>query len=155
MVHCIFNNAIPSNVISPDAPGYEPHDINATAPSALERYQRDMIGYAPDLAVYAYGLNDSRCGHDLDSFMKSYAQIVETTKAQCPQALIVLVGPYWNLQYDAATWAIPANQKRFKKFSVPGDELVLSYNRSIADLAQDTGALFVDVYSVLEGLHGC
>ena len=37
--------------MSPDAPGYEPGDLFATAPSAIERYQEDMIGYHPDLWV--------------------------------------------------------------------------------------------------------
>ena len=67
----VFNNAIPSNVISPDAPGYVASDTCGTAPSALERFEIDMIGYGPDMAVYAYGLNDSRCGHDEDSFMRA------------------------------------------------------------------------------------
>ncbi len=54
----LFNNAIPANVISPDAPGYEAGDAYATSPSALERFEEDMISYRPDMAVYAYGLND-------------------------------------------------------------------------------------------------
>ena len=87
----------------------------------------------------------------LDSFMKAYSQIVCTTRDRCPDALIVLVGPYWNLQYDAETWALPENQNRFGKFSVPGDELVVSYNDAIAELADQSGAVFVDLYRFLEG----
>ena len=54
-----YNHAIPSNVISPDAPGYEAGDFYRTAPSAIERFEADMLAYQPDLAMYAYGLNDS------------------------------------------------------------------------------------------------
>lgn len=147
----VFNNAIPANVISPEAPGYESGDAYATSPSALERFETDMIAYEPDLAVYAYGLNDSRCGHDLESFMSAYSTIVYTTKTKLPEALILLVGPYWNLQYDAATWSQQKYHGRFGKFNLGGHDLVLAYNAAISDLAEQTGCLFVDVYSMLEG----
>ncbi len=154
-----LNHAIPANVISPDAPGYEPDDIYGTAPSALERYQQDMIAHEPDLALFAYGLNDARCGHSLDSFIDAYGTIVENTRLALPEALIVLVGPYWNLQFDADTWSQPQYQNWiFGKFDKAGDGLVKAYNQAIAQLAADRNALFVDVYSMLEGatwlLHG-
>jgi hypothetical protein len=34
---------------------------------------------------------------------------------------------------------------------LPGDALVTSYNQAIATMARETGALFVDLYSLLEG----
>ena len=71
----VFNNSIPSNVISPRAPGYDAKHIYGTAPSALERFKEDTIDYRPDMAVYAYGLNDSRCGHALESFIEDYEKI--------------------------------------------------------------------------------
>ncbi len=135
-----------------------PGDRYATAPSALERYEQDMIAYRPDMAVYAYGLNDSRCGHPLDSFLAAYETIVAKTQDALPEALVVLVGPYWNLQYDAETWSDPKYAARFGKFGRAGDDLVLAYNEAIAGLASRRSALFVDVYHVLEGapwlLHG-
>ena len=147
----VFNNAIPANVISPDAPGYVPGDVYRTAPSALERYEADMIAYGPDMAVYAYGLNDSRCGHSLESFIGAYRQIVSATRQSLPQALVVLVGPYWNLQYDTEAWEALGDGGRFGAFGRPGDDLVLAYNAAIAQLASEQGALFVDVYHLLEG----
>ena len=147
----VLNNAIPANVISPDAPGYVAGDTYRTAPSALERFETDMIGYGPDMAVYAYGLNDSRCGHNVDSFMRAYTTIVSTTRKSLPDALVVLVGPYWNLQYDANTWARAEYKDRFGRFGRPGDDLVLAYNEAISRLASETGSLFVDVYRILEG----
>jgi lysophospholipase L1-like esterase len=147
----VFNNAIPANVLSPDAPGYEPGDEYRTAPSALERFEQDMIAYAPDMALYAYGLNDSRCGQPVDRFMAAYRIILERTRRALPDVLLVLVGPYWNLQYDSRTWSNPIYKDRFGNFNLPGDELVRAYNAEIATLAAETGALFVDVYSMLEG----
>ncbi|MFH1740697.1 MAG: SGNH/GDSL hydrolase family protein [bacterium] len=147
----VINNAIPANVISPDAPGYEPGNVYATAPSALERFETDMIAYRPDMAVYAYGLNDSRCGHEIKSFMRAYKTIVSKTREELPESLVVLVGPYWNLQYDAQTWSNPKYEGRFGKFNRAGDHLVLAYNQAIEELARESGAIFVDVYHLLEG----
>ncbi len=147
----IYNHAIPSNVISPDAPGYSAGDAYRTSPSALERYQEDMIAYEPDLAVFAYGLNDSRCGHATESFMKAYRRIVEDTRVRCPDALVVLVGPYWNPQYDPEVWDSLEHQPDFHAFGRKGDDLVCAYNQAIRDLARESGALFVDLYSMLEG----
>jgi hypothetical protein len=148
----VFNNSIPSNVISPAAPAYNPDRAYNTAPSAIERYENDMISYRPDLAVYAYGLNDSRCGHPLNSFMQAYRKIVANTMKKLPDALTVLVGPYWNVQYNAQAWARgPYEKQRAGKFNVAGDALVTSYNKAIAAMASETGALFIDVYSLLEG----
>ena len=148
----VFNNAIPSNVISPRAPGYDPQAVYGIAPSALERFEQDMIAYQPDMAVYAYGLNDSRCGHAVESFIEDYETIVRETRRRLPEALIVLVGPYWNLQYDAATWAKPEYKElRESPWGVGGDELVLAYNAAIAELADRYEALFSNVYRATEG----
>jgi hypothetical protein len=150
----VFNNSIPANVISQAASGYSARDVYGTAPSAIDRYENDMIAYQPDLAVYAYGLNDSRCGHSLNSFMQAYREIVVNTIKKLPEALTVLVGPYWNVQYNAELWADPKFEQikvGFGKFALPGDELVLSYNKAIAAMAVETGAIFVDVYSLQEG----
>jgi len=148
----VFNNAIPANVISPDAPGYDPKDINATAPSAIERFERDMISYKPDLSIYAYGLNDSRCGHATKSFIDAYRKILLKTRQSLPDALIVLVGPYWNVQYNEEAWRDPKYYRDFfGAFDKSGDELVLSYNSELPKLANEVNGIFVDVYSILEG----
>ena len=132
-------------------PRYEPGDCYRTAPSAIERYREDMIAYRPDLAIFAYGLNDSRCGHDPKSFMRAYQEIVSTTQHECPNALIMLVGPYWNPQYDAEHWQKQHKPGKFGKFGRPGDDIVTAYNDAIADFAGEIGALYVDVYRMLEG----
>ena len=146
----VFNNSLPANVISPDAPGYNPEDLDATAPSAIERFEQDMISYKPDLALYAYGLNDSRCGHSTKSFINAYRKILVKTRQSLPDALIVIVGPYWNVQYNAKAWAKPEYQRNFGAFNKSGDELVLSYNAELPKLALEINAIFVDVYSILE-----
>ena len=146
----VYNNAIPSNVISPDAPAYP--EKRGTKPSALERYREHMIDFRPDLAIYAYGLNDSRCGHPLDSFMRAYETIVADTRAALPDALIVLAGPYWNIQYDEDEWAKPDyDAKRGSLFDETGEGLVVPCNDAIRDLAARHDALFVDLYNLTKG----
>lgn len=151
----VLNNAIPSNVISPSTPGYVPFNgTYATAPSALERYQEDMIAQRPDLAVYAYGLNDSRMGHDTSSFMRDYEAIVKNTRSQLGDSLIVLVGPYWNPQYDMDLWSQPEYDRARESFGVAGrggDDLVTVYNQRIGELAESYDCLFVDLYATLKG----
>jgi len=147
----VFNNAFPANVISPDAPGYDAKYVNGIAPSAIERFEEDMISYKPDIAVYAYGLNDSRCGHSTKSFIDAYRSILLKTRRSLPEALIVLVGPYWNIQYNEKAWTDPKYHRNFGAFGKSGDELVLSYNSELPKLANEVNAVFIDVYSVLEG----
>jgi hypothetical protein len=53
----LYNNSIPANVISPRSPGYA--CLPAVGkPSAVERYQEDLLAPRPDLVILAYGLND-------------------------------------------------------------------------------------------------
>ncbi len=83
--------------------------------------------------------------------MRAYRTVVSKTRESLPDALIVLVGPYWNLQYDTETWSDPKYERWFGKFNRAGVFLVLKYNAAIEELASETGALFVDVYHLLEG----
>jgi lysophospholipase L1-like esterase len=151
----VHNNSIPANVISPDAPGYEPfRGFYGVSPSAIERFQTDMIDWHPDLSVYAYGLNDSRCGHSTNSFLTAYEKIIRATREALPEALIVLVGPYWNPQYKEALWSDPAfdaHRDFFGVFNRGGDRLVNEYREGIRGLADRHGCLYIDVYPVLEG----
>lgn len=146
----VFNNSLPANVISPDAPGYDEKSRDAIAPSAIERFEQDMISYKPDLALYAFGLNDSRCGHSTKSFVNAYRKILVKTRQSLPDALIVIVGPYWNVQYNVKAWADPEYRRDFGAFDKSGDELVLSYNAELPKLAREINGIFVDVYSILE-----
>jgi hypothetical protein len=151
----VFNNSIPANVVSPAAPGYVPFSgAYAMAPAAIERFERDMLSKQPDAAIYAYGLNDARCGHAAQSFLEDYEAIIARTRDELPDSLIVLVGPYWNPQFEQELW----DQARFDgarfiygAFAIGGDALVLEYASGISVLASRYGALFVNVYTQLRG----
>ena len=53
-------------------------------------------------------------------------------------------------QYDAETWSQPRHQGRLRSW-FNGDDSVLSYNEAISTLAEQSGAIFVDLYHYLEG----
>jgi hypothetical protein len=87
-----LNNAIPANVISPRSPGYSSLPEYAL-PTAIERYKKDIIEHDPDLTIIAYGLNDSRCGNPVNSFIKDLETIVKDVKNNT-KSLIILTSPY-------------------------------------------------------------
>jgi hypothetical protein len=155
----VLNNSIPSNVISPASPEYRAFRGDyATAPSALERYSTDMIAHGPDLAIYAYGLNDSLAGHEAASFLRDYETIVSETRRQLPDALIVLVGPYWNPPHDLELWSEhrydeARERRRLHGWGAYGDDLVTAYNEGIRNIALESESLFVDIFSLCRGAH--
>jgi hypothetical protein len=108
----------------------------------------------PDIAVIAYGLNDSRSGYPVDSFIRDLEQIVNDT-VKITKALVVLTSPYWNTQYDERLWnrldPKPDWIDEWKDFTIPGRDLVWSYVTGIEKIANDHGCLFVDLFSPTEG----
>lgn len=150
----VRNNAIPANVVSPDAPGFLRADKPGTSPSLVERLDRDVIDHAPDLAIFAYGMNDARCGHAAGSFLAAYGDAIRRTREALPDALIVLVGPYWVPQFDADLWSSPdydATRRYFGRFADGGENLVAEYNAGIARIAEAHACVFADIYPALRG----
>ncbi|MBI4580938.1 MAG: hypothetical protein HY718_14620 [Planctomycetes bacterium] len=66
-----INKGIGANAISPRSPGY----AQSIKPSAMERYEQDVIANHPDLFIMAYGLNDMRAGMDLKEFIEDEEKI--------------------------------------------------------------------------------
>ena len=149
----VVNNSIPANVISPRSPGYAGIPEYGK-PSGLERYEQDLIEHQPDIAIIAYGLNDSRCGYPVALFLEELKQIVADTKKKT-KALIVLTSPYWNTQYDEELWNSldpkPDWVQDFSVFAVTGRNLAASYVSGIEKLAHNYGCLFADLFTPTEG----
>jgi lysophospholipase L1-like esterase len=125
-----FNKGIGANAISPRSPGYP----QSRKPSALERYQKDVIANRPDLFVLAYGLNDMRAGMNLGDFIADLEKIVREVQAAC-HPVIVLVGVYHMPRYD---WYPP-----YDRGCVAA---TLKFNQAIYALAERTGCLYADAY---------
>jgi len=148
----VFNNSVPGCVISPRSPGYAGLP-EGSLPSALERYEREVIELEPDVAVLAFGLNDSRCGNPVEAFIPALEQIVTGVKARTP-ALVVIASPYWNTQYNPALFADHrpawADDPTWASFTRQGDALVTSYVSQMGALAERHSCLFVDLYHLTE-----
>jgi lysophospholipase L1-like esterase len=149
----VLNNSIPANVISPRSPGHATLPDHGK-PSALERYETDLIGHQPDLAIIAYGLNDSRCGNPLEPFLEDLEKIVSDTVKRT-KSLVVLASPYWNTQYNAELWEGLKEKPEwatgeYSLFAQTGKDLVYSYVIGMKKLAEKYGCLFVDLFTPTE-----
>ena len=144
----VLNNAVPANVVSRASSGYSP-DWKGSLPPALDRYEEDLISHKPDLAIIAYGLNDSRCGNPVEDFIRDYEQIVRDVRERT-SASVVLVGPYWNTQYDPVLWFGLDKRPNFGKFDKAGRDLVVAYIEAIRNVAERHECLFVDLFTPFE-----
>lgn len=126
-----FNKGIGANAISPRSPGY----AASAKPSALERYQQDVIALKPDLFVLCYGLNDMRAGMPVNEFREDMATIIGDVRAAC-DPVIVLTTVYY-----MTAW------KSYPPFDQGGIRLTHEYNACIRGLAQKFGCILADVWS--------
>lgn len=125
------NKGIINNNISPRSPGYV---RSSTNPSALERYQRDVIAYKPDLFILAYGLNDMRAGMPIQDFRQDMATILrDVQKASSPVCVLPTV--YYMTGYRSYP---PTNKG--------GVELTLRFNDCIRSLADEYDCILADVW---------
>ncbi len=148
----VQNYSVPGCVISPRSPGY-PGLPEGSLPSALERYEQELIGPAPDLGVLAFGLNDSRCGNPVKPFIEDLETIVAETQRRT-STLLIITSPYWNTQYNPALFKLHrpswADDPTWAAFTREGDALVKSYVAEMRALAERRSCIFVDLYSLTE-----
>jgi len=126
----LHNKGIGANAISPRSPGY----ASSNKPSALERYQDDVIALKPDLFVLAYGLNDMRAGMPPEHFREDMAQIIRDAKAAC-NPVTVLTTVYHMSAYD---WYPP--------YDVGSVAATQVYDLVIRQLAQEHGCILADIW---------
>lgn len=129
------NKGIGANAISPRSPGYE----NSRKPSALERYQDDVIALKPDLFILCYGLNDMRAGMPLPDFREDMATIIRDVKA-ASDSVIVLTTVYY-----MTGW------KSYPPYDKGSVELTLQYNDCIRGLAVEFDCIVADLWAAEGG----
>ena len=149
----MLNNAVPANVVSRASSGYSP-DWKGSLPPALDRYEEDLISHKPDLAIIAYGLNDSRCGNPVEDFIRDYEQIVRDVRERT-SASVVLVGPYWNTQYDPVLWFGLDKRPNFGKFDKAGRDLVVAYIEPFGTSRKGMSACSLISSRRSRALYGC
>ena len=88
----LINSGICGNILSPDSPA-RPY---AAAPCGLERLQKDVIDYNPDMVFIAYGLNDSRGGTSPVIFRRDYQSMIAQIRSQISPVIVAL-----NLFYNS------------------------------------------------------
>ena len=128
----LHNKGIGANAISPRSPGYE----LSSKPSALERYEKDVIALKPDLFILSYGLNDMRARMHPEDFREDMQTIIRGVHEVC-RPVTVLTTVYHMSGY----WApgFPYNQG--------SPEATEVYNLVIAQLARANGCLLADIHA--------
>jgi len=130
-----FNKGISNNAISPRSPGYG----QSAKPSALERYQKDVIENKPDLFVLAYGLNDMRAAMPIQEFREDMTTIIRDVKEAC-NPVTVLTTVYYMNGYGS-----------YPPLNKGGIELTQRYNECIRNLAAEFDCILADVWSAEGG----
>ncbi len=130
-----INKGIGNNSISPRSPAY----AQSAKPSALERYQQDVIENRPDLFILAYGLNDMRAAMPLDQFREDMATIIHDVKKAC-NPVTVLTTVYYMTGY-----------RSFPPINKGSVELTLEYNKCIRSLAVEFDCIPADAWSAEGG----
>jgi lysophospholipase L1-like esterase len=125
-----INKGIGANSISPRSPGYQ----DSRKPSALERYQADVISHNPDLFIFCYGLNDMRAGMNVDEFIEDCRTILTAVNNAC-QPLTVMT-----TIYHMTGW------RSYPPFDKGSPSLSRIYNERIKALAEEMKALVADVW---------
>ena len=130
-----YNKGIGANAISPRSPGY----ADSAKPSALERYQTDVIDLNPDLFLLCYGLNDMRAGMEVKDFAEDMETIIQDVKDQCsPVILLTII-------YYMTSW------KSFTPYDKGNIKLTKIYNNTIRKLALKNNCIFSDVWESENG----
>ncbi len=137
----VLNRALPAEVISSRAPGYE----ESAKPSLIERYWQHAIPQQPDLVLIAEGLNDMRCGMPLQDYISDLEQIVTDIQRETG-ALVVLVGIYHQIQGQGAN-----DPSLYPTWARWDPQIAWLYNEAIRLVARRQDALFVDALAILNG----
>ena len=135
----LVNMGIGANVISTKCPGYQ----YSGKPAANERLDKHVLGHTangnpllPDLLVISYGLNDARGGTPIPLFCNEMKDIIRRVR-ETTQPLIVLPGPYYMTDFKLGG----------SEWSHANLEIFHQYNDAIANVAQETDCLYVDLLS--------
>lgn len=131
----LFNQGIGANAISPRSPGYPA----SAKPSALERYQQDIIDLRPDLFILSYGLNDMRAGMLPEDFRQDMQQIIVDVQADC-NPVTVLTTVYHMSAYDL-----------YPPFDIGSVAATEVYNLVIRQLAREHGCILANIWAA----EGC
>ncbi|MCC7353805.1 MAG: SGNH/GDSL hydrolase family protein [Anaerolineae bacterium] len=134
----LVNSGLGGDVISPRSVG-GPVSHSHGYPTALERCEKHVIAYHPDLVIVAYGVNDIDYGTPLHIFLDDLETLI-TTISDRTGALIVLLDAYFT------NWTWPD----MPPFLAHGRrEVALGYNRAIEELSWRLDCLYASVWAAM------
>ncbi|MBM3738041.1 MAG: SGNH/GDSL hydrolase family protein [Acidobacteria bacterium] len=131
----MLNHGIGANVISPRSAHYK----DSGRPSAMERYEKQVIAHKPDLVLVSYGLNDARAGTPVGQFIEDLRTVVNGIKAGTG-AVVAIVNAYFMTGFD-----------RYDPFKHGSVVSFMGYNAAEKRLAEECDVLYVDAWDA-EGM---
>jgi lysophospholipase L1-like esterase len=128
-----INVGLGASVISPRSAGYD----KSTKPSSMERYQKHVVAYSPDLVTISYAVNDARAGTPIGQFLEDLRHIVVDIKSKTG-AIIAILSTHFMTDFA-----------RDPPFSQANVAVFEGYNCGMKRLSEECDVLYVDVFSNL------
>jgi lysophospholipase L1-like esterase len=109
----------------------------------LERLERDVLRFHPDLTIIGFGINDSGGGlEELENFRKNYREMVRRIREVGSEVLVRVHAPFVN-QWG---YSLPEGAEPGKAWDGPDNHRAL-YARALVELAKELGCQCCDHYS--------
>lgn len=113
----------------------------------LKRIETNIVPLSPRNLVMLMGTNDLSYGRDEEEILSNIRQMLKIMKEKCPKTNIVLQGIY---PTD------PERDSLYQRFQLRGREnaRICEFNKKLAELATEEGAVFLDVTPLLADENG-
>ena len=128
------------------------HVINAgisgdSAPGGLNRLERDVLDYHPDLVVVGFALNDSTTGAEgLPRYKEAMTEMVRKIMASGAECIVLTPNAMTTTVSDRIQ--DHASEKMAKKLAkIQNDGVLDQYVQAAREIAAENGATICDVYA--------
>jgi acyl-CoA thioesterase-1 len=122
------------------------------APQGLDRLERDVLNYHPDLLLIAFGLNDSTCGMEgVSAFEQTIRKMIDRVKALGSTTIVVLTPPFMATAKTARIHQQHAKVAGLIIHTQTSGSLAV-YAQRLREIAASEGVLLADVYAEWERL---
>ena len=124
-----------------------------TATQALNRLDRDVLRYDPDLVLVAFGLNDATDGLEaLPAFRQAIGAIIQKIRRATQAAVIVVTPPFMAAQRNPRIYSLhDAVADRIIATQTQG--ILRKFAGALRDLAAEENVILADVHAAWERLH--
>jgi len=103
----------------------------------------EVLASKPLKIFLLIGINDMKRGIPVDTIAQGYRRIVEKIRSTSPKTKVYL------------QTVLPVNESMLSAaYKNLKNELILSLNKQMKDIAQDNGCIYVDLYSLMKDKEG-